>query len=37
MERMKEMCKERNGMHEKQNDLKGQKEKMEKSLEQQEM
>lgn len=31
--RMKEICKERNGLYEKQNDLKGQKQKIEKSLE----
>ena len=33
LERMKELCKERNSLYEKQNDLKGQKEKIEKSLE----
>ena len=32
MERMKELCKERNSLYEKQNDLKGQKEKIEKLL-----
>ena len=32
-ERMKELCKERNNLYEKQNDLKGQKQKIEKSLE----
>ncbi len=31
--RMKELCKERNSLYEKQNDLKGQKYKIEKSLE----
>ena len=31
--RMKELCKERNGLYEKQNDLKGQKWKIEKALE----
>ena len=33
LERMKEPCKERNNLYEKQNDLKGQKYKIEKSLE----
>ena len=33
LERMKELCKERNSLYEKQNDLKGQKEKIEKLLE----
>ena len=33
LERMKELCKERNNLYEKQNDLKGQKYKIEKSLE----
>ena len=33
LERMKEICKERNNLYEKQNDLKGQKQKIEKSLE----
>lgn len=33
LERMKELCKERNNLYEKQNDLKGQKDKIEKSLE----
>ena len=33
LERMKELCKERNNIYEKQNDLKGQKQKLEKSLE----
>lgn len=33
LERMKELCKERNSLYEKQNDLKGQKCKIEKSLE----
>ena len=33
MEHMKELCKERNSLYEKQNDLKGQKQKIEKSLE----
>ncbi|RKJ39054.1 hypothetical protein D7X25_29860 [bacterium 1XD42-8] len=33
LERMKELCKERNNLYEKQNDLKGQKQKLEKSLE----
>ena len=33
LERMKELCKERNSLYEKQNDLKGQKWKIEKSLE----
>ena len=33
LERMKELCKERNDLYEKQNDLKGQKQKIEKSLE----
>lgn len=37
LERMKELCKERNNLYEKQNDLKGQKQKIEKSLEGQEM
>lgn len=37
LERMKELCKERNSLYEKQNDLKGQKWKIEKSLEWQEM
>lgn len=34
---MKELCKERNNLYEKQNDLKGQKQKIERSLERQEM
>ena len=33
LERMKELCKERNSLYEKQNDLKGQKWKIEKPLE----
>ena len=33
LERMKELCKERNSLYEKQNDLKGQKQKIEKALE----
>ena len=33
LERMKELCKERNNLYEKQNDLKGRKWKIEKSLE----
>ena len=33
LERMKELCKERNNLYEKQNDFKGQKQKLEKSLE----
>ena len=33
LERMKELCKERNNLYEKPNDLKGQKQKIEKSLE----
>ena len=33
LERMKELCKERNNLYKKQNDLKGQKQKIEKSLE----
>jgi len=33
LERMKKLCKERNNLYEKQNDLKGQKWKIEKSLE----
>ena len=33
LERMKELCKERNKLYDKQNDLKGQKWKIEKSLE----
>ena len=33
LERMKELCKERNNLYEKQNDLKGQKQKIEKPLE----
>ena len=33
LERMKELCKERNNLYEKQNDLKGRKYKIEKSLE----
>nr|WP_300859268.1 hypothetical protein [uncultured Acetatifactor sp.] len=33
LDRMKELCKERNSLHEKQNDLKWQKWKIEKSLE----
>lgn len=33
LERMKELCKERNRLYEKQNDLKGQKWKLEKALE----
>lgn len=37
LERMKELCKERNSLYEKQNDLKGQKQKIEKSLERQKM
>ena len=37
MERMKELCRERNNLYEKQNDLKGQKWKIEKSLERLEM
>mgnify|MGYP006993781604 CR=1 FL=1 len=37
MERMKELCKERNSLYEKQNDLKGQKWKIEKLLERQKM
>ncbi len=32
MERMKEICKERNDLYDEQNDLKGQKQKIEKSL-----
>ena len=32
LERMKELCKERNNLYEKQNDLKGQKQKIEKLL-----
>ena len=32
LERMKELCKERNSLYEKQNDLKGQKYKIEKTL-----
>lgn len=32
LERMKELCKERNSLYEKQNDLKGQKQKIERSL-----
>ena len=32
LERMKELCKERKSLYEKQNDLKGQKQKIEKSL-----
>ena len=32
LERMKELCKERNNLYGKQNDLKGQKRKIEKSL-----
>ncbi len=34
MERMKELCKERNSRYEKQDDLKGQKQKIERALEQ---
>ena len=33
LERMKELCKERNNLYEKQNGLMGQKQKIEKSLE----
>lgn len=33
LERMKELCKERNSLYEKQNELKGQKWKLEKALE----
>ncbi len=33
LDRMKELCKERNNLYEKQNDLKEQKQKIEKSLE----
>ena len=33
LERMKELCKKRNSLYEKQNDLKGQKWKLEKALE----
>ena len=33
LERMKELCKGRNNLYEKQNDFKGQKQKLEKSLE----
>ena len=33
LERMKELCKERNNLYEKQNDLKGQKQNIERSLE----
>lgn len=33
LERMKELCKERNNLYEKQNDFIGQKQKLEKSLE----
>ncbi len=33
LERMKELCKERNSLYEKQNDLKEQKQKIERSLE----
>ena len=33
LERMKELCKGRNDLYDKQNDLKGQKQKIEKSLE----
>ena len=33
LERMKELCKERDSLYEKQNDLKGQKQKIEKALE----
>ena len=33
LERMKELCKERNNLYDKKNDLKGQKQKIEKSLE----
>jgi len=33
LERMKELCKERNSLYENQNNLKGQKYKIEKSLE----
>lgn len=33
LERMKQLCKKRNNLYEKQNDLKGQKQQLEKSLE----
>ena len=33
LERMKELCKERNSLYEKQNDLKGQKQQIERALE----
>ena len=33
LERMKQLCKERNNLYEKQNDLKGQKQQLEKALE----
>ena len=33
LERMKELCKERSSLYEKQNDLKGQKQKIERALE----
>ena len=33
LERMKELCKERHNLYEKQNDLKGQKQKIERALE----
>ena len=33
LERMKELCKERNNLYEKQNDLKGQKQQIERALE----
>ena len=33
LERMKELCKERNSLYEKQNDLKGRKQQIEKALE----
>lgn len=33
LERMKQLCKKRNNLYEKQNDLKGQKQRLEKSLE----
>ena len=33
LERMKELCKERNELYEKQNDLKGQKQQIERGLE----
>ncbi len=37
MKRMKELCKERNNLYEKQNNLKGQKQQIERALERQEM